>query len=65
MMTRDLLLGTPRSLLAGGVVRIRRMAFLFETKPFIVSVPPARLRNHALGRLLQHQNIASINQIIG
>jgi hypothetical protein len=39
MMTRDLLVGTPLSALAGGAVRMRRMTFLFNGEPFIVFVP--------------------------
>jgi hypothetical protein len=39
MMTCDLSVGTPRSTLAGGAVRMRRMTFLFRSEPFIVLVP--------------------------
>src|SRR5208337_3480785 len=48
-MTCDLSVGTPRSTLAGGAVRMRRMTFLFKSKPFIVLVPPPTEKSRSLG----------------
>jgi hypothetical protein len=48
-MTCDLSVGTPRSTLAGGAVRMRRMTFLFKSRPFIVLVPPPTENSRSLG----------------
>jgi len=48
-MTCDLSVGTPRSTLAGGAGRMRRMTFLFKSKPFIVLVPPPTENSRSLG----------------
>ena len=49
MMTCDPSVGTPRSTLAGGAVRMRRMTFLFKSRPFIVLVPPPTENSRSLG----------------
>ena len=49
MITCDLSVGTPRSTLARGAVRMRRMTFLFNTKLLIVFVTPRTDNSWSLG----------------
>ncbi len=48
-MTCDLSVETPLSTLAGGAVRMRRMAFLSKSEPFIVLIPPPTENSRSLG----------------
>jgi hypothetical protein len=48
-MTLNSSVGSPLSTLAGGVVRMRRMTFLFKSELAIVLVPPPTEKSGSLG----------------